>query len=108
METLLLAPVPSEETPAGIGQPGYYRQARLECGVFIDQLQRRFGAPPRGASFRIELNEQGVGRYLLVSIAFDPEIVEAVEYAYGVEDALPTHWDEVSRDHLTGLGGSED
>ena len=95
-DSLNLSPTPIGEDCAQLGAPDYYSVAKKEIIVFISQLIREHGEPPRGARYRITNNPHDFGTYYDLNIEFDDENDEASEYAYKVEGDLPEYWDEIA------------
>lgn len=95
MDYLSLGPVPAEEECAQLGiDDDYHERAHRECRRYIKMLRKRFGREPDGAGFRITSNPHDFGDYLDVVVAFDPNVREAVEYAFRVEREAPSRWGE--------------
>lgn len=100
MEILSLGPVPYSEPCAQLGTPNYSDTAWRECQAFVQQLLRQFGEPPSGAKLRISRNPHDFGSYFDVEVRFNPDSVEAVDWAFAVEDGLPARWDELAQQEL--------
>jgi len=100
-----LCSVPVEEPCAMIGADDYPKRARLECRAFIDQLERTFpGAIAAGVYFRTRSNPHDFGTYYEVAVYFDDDDEEQAEWAYCIEENLPTHWDDDARNYLAAHG----
>ncbi|MFS8931467.1 hypothetical protein [Cupriavidus taiwanensis] len=97
--TIEVGPVPAEESCAQVGQADYEAQSRLECAVFIRQLQRVFGNPdPVALSFERRGFPHELGRYhevVAIMTAAGAEIFD--------EATVPTCWDAIARAELTWL-----
>ena len=92
---------PCNEPCQQVGMPDYDGQkAVAECKAFIHQLRRQFGEEPAGAQLRIKTFPHDFGSYLEVCIIFDEEVEEQVNYAYGIEGALPEDWDDEAKKEL--------
>ena len=102
---LELASVPTDEPCAMVGSTDYHRRARLECRVFINQLERTFPqAIAAGVTFRTASNPHDFGPYYEVRVIFDDENEDQLDWAYIVEGSLPEHWDEDARNELAAHG----
>jgi hypothetical protein len=102
---LELSSVPIDEPCAMVGSADYHRRARLECRVFINQLERAFPeAIAAGLYFRIKANGHDFGTYYEVEAVFDNEDENQTEWAYTIEDELPIAWDEDARNELAAAG----
>ena len=86
MMHLEIGPGPFDEDCASIGlTPRYERLARIECELYIALLIAHYGPPPRGAHYNVTPNDHDFGTYYEVSIAFDANYPEAVDYAHRAE-----------------------
>ena len=102
---LELCSVPINEPCAGVGSDDYERRARLECRVFIHQLERTFPeAMETGLYFRIKSNPHDFGSYYEVQAVFDDEDESQTEWAFVIEGELPEHWDNDARNELAAHG----
>lgn len=102
-EEIYLGPVPLEEECVQVGTKDYMRRSKIECEVFISQLKRAFGSPPKGSSFKILNCPHDFGTYREVVIEFNPEFPECVNWAFNVEENIPLNWDPESRRDLSFL-----
>lgn len=84
---------PPEESCAQIGSEDYSVRVRKECKAFINQLRRQFGPEPDGASLTINGNSHEYGTYYEVACKYDPNVEEAVKYAFRIDEELPGNWD---------------
>ena len=92
--------VPYEETCEQVG-PNYNPvKARNEANVTIQQVIRQFGEPPYGCFIKVKRNNHDFGEYLSISIVFDDNDADAVNYAYEVEANWPANFDTESRKAL--------
>lgn len=102
---LELCSTPIDEPCAMVGSPDYSTRARAECRAFVGQLERAFPlAIEAGCSFRIKSNPHDFGTYFEVQVCFDDEDEIQTEWAYDIENDLPTHWDEIARAELASKG----
>ncbi len=93
-DSLSLGPTPYEEPCQQLGSPDYSEaEAKKECRRFIDLLRSKFGDEPPGAKLKITRNPHDFGEYFDVVVQYDPNVEEAVEYAFRLERELPGNWD---------------
>ena len=92
-EYLEIGPTPADEDCAQVGSPNYSDRARKECSQFIALIRRTVGIEPPGAKLVVRWNPHDFGDYLEVAVQYDPEIEEAVDYAFRVERDAPARWD---------------
>jgi hypothetical protein len=71
----------------------------LECRIYIEQLQRIYGAPPEQASFFVLLNFYENSVYYEAAIQFNRVDKNALQYALTVETGA-LFWDQVSKQQL--------
>lgn len=95
-----IGPTPSGESCAQLGSENYGTIAQMECRIFINQLLRVFGTPPKNAFFKITHNPHDFGTYLEVAIDFDTEDQEESDFAYKVEAHTPEYWDDEAKQEL--------
>ncbi|CAG9165631.1 hypothetical protein [Cupriavidus pinatubonensis] len=94
-----VGPVPCDETCAQVGQAEYEAQSRLECAVYIRQLQRIFGNPdPAILSFVRRGFPHDFGSYHEVVAVMTAAGAEVFD-----ESMLPMTWDHIARAELTWL-----
>ena len=87
---------PYNEDCAQLGvTESYSKMARLECLAFIAQLKRLNGNPPEGLLFKLTSNAHDFGDYLDVTVVFDEDDEDQLNYAYKCEEGLD-NWDEES------------
>ena len=102
---LELSPTPTDEPCAMLGTEGYSQRARLECRVFIHQLERTFPeAIAAGLYFRIKANGHDFGTYYEVQVIYNDEDPIQTDLAYTIEGELPEHWDNDARNELAAHG----
>jgi hypothetical protein len=93
MDTLDIGPTPCEERCEQVGTDGYDPTlSKLECRVFIKQIQRICGDPPDGARLVVTNDVHEAGTYHEVGVRHD-NTREAIEYAYKCEGQCIEHWD---------------
>jgi hypothetical protein len=95
-----IGPGPYDEDVAQLGADGYWERATRECRCFIDQLRRKFGPPPPGASLRIKSFPHDFGTYREVVCYFDDAKPRSVDYCYDIEANAPERWDRKARECL--------
>jgi len=93
MGYVYLGCVPASESCAdAIKQPD---QSRRECLAYKHQLLRLFPVPKdMPASLIVEGSQHDFGTYYEVAVKYDDSNEAAITFAYGVEEQLPTKWDE--------------
>ena len=91
---LNIGPSPANEECVQVGVPNYRDKAKREMSHFIFAIREKCGEEPEGAQLVIKWFPHDSGTYGEVCCKFDPEIEEAVEYAYKVESEAPTRWDQ--------------
>ncbi len=83
---------PCEEDCVQVGVEDYAILARAECNKFISLIKSVLGHEPTGALLRIKSNPHDFGNYYEVVCAYDPDVEEAVNYAFRCESEAPTRW----------------
>jgi hypothetical protein len=102
-ETLNIGCTPYAEECEALGPNYNAAKARRKCFIFRDQLIRQFGHPPTNARLLVVSNPHDFGTYLEVSVKFDVDDDEAVNYAYKLESETPEHWDEEAKKEISKL-----
>ena len=94
---------PPEESCAQVGsrEYDYYDRARREARAYIGLLRRLLGDEPDGARLGTKSHPHDFGTYLTVVCYFNPDVREAVDYAYRCDSDLPDEWDDIARDALS-------
>ena len=105
-DTLALCSAPTEEECVQVGDDDYASKARKECRALINQLERQFGTHD-SAHFAIKSNYHDYGTYYDVVVEYDSSVESAVEYAYNIENNLPTNWDDQARSALAQMLAAE-
>jgi hypothetical protein len=77
-----------------VGQDDYEEVALDECRRYISLIRKRHGEEPTGAKLTVSGEAHDYGTYFEVFVAFNPNVREAVEYAFRVENDLPLTWDD--------------
>lgn len=106
-DTLYIGSSPPEEDCAQLGSDGYRPRARRECRAYINQLRRCLGPEPLGTVLAITSHVHDFGEYLAVSCHFDPNVPEAVDYAFRCESEGPLSWDDEARQELASILAKE-
>jgi hypothetical protein len=102
---LELSPTPTDEPCAMLGTEGYSQRARLECRVFIHQLERTFPqAIAAGVTFRTASNPHDFGTYYEVRAHYNDEDESQTEWVFVIEGTLPEQWDNDARAELAAHG----
>jgi len=111
-----IGPVPIDESCAQVGRANYRAQARIECRVFKEQLERKF---PDG-EFVVKSFPHEFGTYFEVVAYFEDEeridfnfgtyevdrdtkALRAREAAFEAEANTPTNWDKEAKAKLADL-----
>lgn len=100
---ITLGCVPTEEDCIQVGDANYLELAKLECGVYLRQLKRRFADMPNGAWFQIKSFPHDFGTYLEVVVKFDDCWSDCAEYVYEMEGRVPAQWDKEAIEELNDL-----
>lgn len=87
-----LGPVPTQESSAQFGNPGYERRATDEMRRFISLIRMTCGQEPPGARLSIRWLVHEFGRYGSVVCTYDVDSLEAKRYARHVEINKPSEW----------------
>lgn len=95
-EYITLGPTPADEPCAQTADPDYEVKAWQECRRYMELLRRRFGPEPVGARISVKGFHHDYGRYFEVVVYYDTEVPGSVEYAFGIENNVPSSWEEVS------------
>ncbi|MEH2458305.1 hypothetical protein [Nostoc sp.] len=108
-DELELGAAPHKEKYHKIGTPDYDAlAAKSECRVFKQYLQRLFPIPQEledKVSYRIRGYNSDFGTYYKVSILFDDNNLEALNFACSVGlENFPANWDEIALRDLRSLG----
>lgn len=91
---LSLGSTPVEENCAQVGSPDYYEKVREEGKRYIELLKKKFGEPPAGAFFKLKGFPHDFGTYHEVCIIFDDEDEAQADFAFHVENNLPSTWED--------------
>src|SRR3990167_542673 len=92
MEYIELCSAPTDEKCAQVGDVDYATKAKDECRRFIKLLRDKLGVEPDGASLVIKANQHDFGTYYEVACKFDMNNKDAVDYAFMLENNLPSRW----------------
>jgi hypothetical protein len=94
MRTYLeLAPAPTAEHCAQVGEPGYRERAIEACARYIQLLHAKVGPEPEGTWLSVKWFEHDFGPYCAVVCYDNTDIPSSVAYAYQCEANLPATWD---------------
>ncbi len=99
-EYIELCSTPYEEDCAQIGEENYNSKSRIECEVYISQLERLFP----DAQFGVKSFSHDFGRYREVVVYYDDNDDESTSVAFEVESNLPTEWDGEAKKELKERG----
>lgn len=103
MEYIYLGQTPADEDCTQVGEENYSALARVECRVWINQLNRSFPIPERLAShcqYKIKSFNHDFGMYFEVVLAYSGGIIAACDFADNVEGNCPSEWDTEARVEL--------
>lgn len=89
---LPLGAVPTRESFAQVGEPGYAARALRECQRYMNLLRHVIGPEPDGARLRIRHSEPDAGSYLDVIVEFDDANTVARAYAIRCDREAPSRW----------------
>lgn len=97
---LSLGSSPPCESCAQVGHDDYPEQSQKECRAWLNQIVRKFGNPPFGARLSTKSFPHEFGSYQEVVVHFDTCQEQAIEFAFNVENNLPTEWDNQAKEEL--------
>jgi len=104
METVDIGSTPNDEQCAQVGTDNYRQIAQMEVRAFAKQCQRMFPNKPSGARYVITNNPHDFGTYYDLGIRFNMDDEEAENYAYEVQNNMPSNWDDQARAELEQQG----
>lgn len=90
----LATTVPHDEPCSQVGTAGYDKNSRLEAQALKNLLLRTLPPPPEGTGIRIIQCPHDFGSYLDLSVVYDDDDEESVEWMLKAECAVPGNWDE--------------
>jgi hypothetical protein len=97
--TIEVGPVPAEENAAQVGRQNYADLSRIECAVFIRQLQRVFEHPsPDALTFERRAYRHELGTYHEVVAIMTISGAEVFD-----EAKIPVTWDHIARAEMYWL-----
>ena len=99
----LIQTTPSGERCAQIGDENYHQRSKIEAIAYIEQLTRTFGAPPRGAYFKVVRCVHELGYYRDIKFYYDPEDQLHVSFLDQLECGCEK-WDAMALDELKAAG----
>lgn len=99
-----LSSVPINEEASQLGWPDFGVLVRLECRVFIWQIERQLGPVPQGAKLYTHREPYDGDPYYEVAVRYDEDDDTAREWAYRCEEEIPTEWDAEARAELAEAG----
>ena len=88
--------VPYEEQCAQVGEPGALQKMKDEVKRTKTLLIQKFGEPPIGVLIRPHRNEHDFGPYYSLRVYFNPNLPDAVAYAFACEGDFPRTWDDTA------------
>ena len=95
-KTLNIGPCPASEIAAQLGDPNYYRLARFESRLYMEQLREEVAIkwPDFGCLiyFRMNSNPHDHGTYHEVEAVYDPDNEIAVSQAFYCEGEASDVW----------------
>ena len=98
-----IGPTPVDEPCEQLGPSYNPEKAKEECRIFRRQLIRQFGSPPGNAQLVVRGQDHDFGRYYEVSVKFNPNEQEEVDYAFKAESIMPEKWDNEARKEVERL-----
>ncbi len=104
METVEIGSTPNDEPCAQVGSDNYRQLAQMEIKAFAKQCQRMFPNKPQGVRFVVTNNPHDFGTYYELGVKFHMDDEEAENYAYEVQDGMPSNWDDQARAELEQQG----
>ena len=92
--TLSLGPAPADETPVQVGHPDYHDRALKESRLFVRAIRQVCGDEPAWARLSVTRHPHDFGTYYDVTLKYDGDNPEAVEYAERLDRHAPATWAE--------------
>jgi len=94
MDYLTLGTTPYEEDCAQVGSEDYYSAAKKEASKYVALLRELFGDErDHFCVYKLKSFPHDFGTYYEVCIVFDDNDAESTQFAYFIEDMLPSRWD---------------
>lgn len=94
IDCIELGTAPYDESCVQVGSEDYREKALVEAKRFKKLLIKKFGEPPEGAYFVIKSYPHDFGNYYELVIKFDETIEAAINYAFLVDNNLPSNWND--------------
>ncbi len=104
IETVDIGSTPSDESCAQVGSDNYRQLAKMEINTFAKQCLRMFPNKPEGARYVFTNNPHDFGTYHELGIRFQMDDEESENYAYDVQNNMPSKWDDQARAELEQQG----
>ena len=106
-EYIFVGPTPCDEACAQLGSNDYEKISRKECRAFINQIWRvaknTYNVDKDGViGFDVITKNEyhDFGTYREVVLKFDYNNILATEFAYKMDEIIPTTWDEEAKQEL--------
>ena len=96
MDWLDFDTVPYEEQCAQVGEPDALQKMKDEVKRTRALLIQKFGEPPIGVLIRPLRNEHDFGPYYSLRVYYNPNLPDAVAYAFACEGDFPKTWDDTA------------
>lgn len=88
--------VPYEEQCAQVGEPDALQKMKDEVKRTKALLIQKFGEPPIGVLIRPHRNEHDFGSYYSLRVYYNPNLPDAVAYAFACEGDFPRTWEDTA------------
>ncbi len=88
--------VPYEEQCAQVGEPDALQKMKDEVKRTKALLIQKFGEPPIGVLLRPHRNEHDFGSYYSLRVYYNPNLPDAVAYAFACDGDFPRTWDDTA------------
>ena len=91
---LELGATPCDEQCAQVGSENYRHDAMKECRRYRELLEKQFpDFEATDCRFVIREEPHDFGTYYEIFVSYDPNNSDSVEFAYNVENNLPSNWE---------------
>lgn len=98
-DELYLGSVPCDENCVQVDpNTDYVPQMIAECKHYKELLEKKFPIPQNledNVYFKLKREEHEFGSYYEVTIRYNEELEEAVNFAFNVENNLPATWESL-------------
>jgi hypothetical protein len=91
---IAIGSTPHAEDCAQVGSTNYYRDSVVQCRAYARLLARLLPLPTGvQAELIVKTFEHDFGTYREVCVNYDPSSLQALNYAYSIDNGAPARWD---------------